>query len=64
MTPVSGETVNLMSLFGLPEIPENTKVVGEVGGGYLLGEGRYNVEWLMFDDRMRTAGKSGRSRRN
>jgi hypothetical protein len=56
VTPEGGETVNLMSRFALPEIPR-TKVVAEVGGGYLIGEGRYGVEWMMFDDSLRVCRK-------
>jgi hypothetical protein len=33
----------------LPSIPK-TKVEVEVGGGYLLGEGRYEVQWTLLDD--------------
>jgi hypothetical protein len=56
VTPEGGETVNLMSRIGLPEIPR-TKVVAEVGGGYLVGEGRYSVDWMMFDDSRRVCRK-------
>jgi hypothetical protein len=58
VTPVGGETVNLMSLINLPEIPQGTKGLAEVGGGYLAGEGRYEVQWLMFDDTMRVCRKN------
>jgi hypothetical protein len=57
VTPEGGETVNLMSLIRLPEIPK-TKVVAEIGGGYLMGEGRYSVDWMMFDDSRRVCRKS------
>lgn len=33
----------------LPDVPENRADV-EIGGGYLLGEGTYDVSWEMFDD--------------
>jgi hypothetical protein len=46
-----------MSVLDLPEIPK-TRQVAEVGGGYLVGEGRYNVQWLMFDDALRVCRKS------
>jgi hypothetical protein len=47
-----------MSSVSLPEIPEGTKVVAETGGGYLLGEGRYRVQWSMFDDAHRGCRKT------
>jgi hypothetical protein len=40
----------------LPDVPK-TKVEVEVGGGYLLGEGRYDVRWLLFDDQERVCRK-------
>jgi len=57
VTPEGGETVHLMSLINLPEIPQ-TKVVAQVGGGYLVGEGRYNVQWIMFDETARVCRKN------
>jgi hypothetical protein len=51
ITPESGgrQPVYLASRVGLPPIPK-TKVDVEVGGGYLLGEGRYDVNWALLDD--------------
>ena len=41
----------------LPEVPK-TSVELRVGGGYLLGEGTYDVRWLMRDDTGRVCRKS------
>ena len=51
ITPEGGgqKPVYLVSRTRLPSIP-TTKVDVEVGGGYLLGEGRYDVKWAMLDD--------------
>jgi hypothetical protein len=57
VTPEGGETVPLMTVIDLPEIPP-TKLVAEVGGGFLLGEGRYDVDWMMFDDASRVCRKN------
>src|ERR1017187_3302302 len=55
ITPEGGEQapVYLASGVRLPPIPK-TKMEFEVGGGYLLGEGRYDVKWALFDDADRT----------
>ena len=57
VTPDGGETVPLMSVINLPEIPQ-TKAVAEIGGGYLVGEGHYEVQWMMFDDGGRVCRKN------
>ena len=51
ITPEGGgrQPVYLVGRVTLPPVPK-TKVELEVGGGYLLGEGRYKVKWAMFDD--------------
>jgi hypothetical protein len=51
ITPEGGgqKPVYLASRTMLPSIPK-TKVAVEVGGGYLLGEGRYDVNWTLLDD--------------
>jgi hypothetical protein len=51
VTPEGGgqQPVYLGSRVRLPPIPK-TKVDIEVGGGYLLGEGRYDVDWTLLDD--------------
>lgn len=41
----------------LPDIP-HTKVELELGGGFLLGEGRYQVAWKIFDDTGRVCRKN------
>ncbi len=48
--------VYLVTSAALPNLPK-TNQLGEIGGGYLLGEGRYNVEWLLFDDSKRVCQK-------
>jgi hypothetical protein len=52
-----GKAVYLGSRMRLPEIPR-TKAQMEFGGGYLLGEGRYQVAWKMWDDTGRVCRKS------
>lgn len=54
-----GKPVLLASRTYLPDIP-NTKVEVELGGGYLLGEGRYQVRWMMLDDLGRVCRKQWR----
>lgn len=48
--------VYLVTNASLPDIPK-TNQQGEIGGGYLLGEGRYDVEWTLFDDAKRVCQK-------
>ncbi len=43
------KAVYLGDKFMLPEVPK-TNVELPVVGGYLLGEGRYRVDWMMWDD--------------
>lgn len=47
-----GKPVFLASRTRLPDVPK-TKVEVEIGGGYLLGEGRYTVRFMMMDDQGR-----------
>ncbi len=56
ITPENDPTraVYLGDKFVLPDIPK-TNIVLPVVGGYLLGEGRYRVEWMMWDDQGRVA---------
>jgi len=49
ITPEGGTPIYLGSRYRLPDVPK-TKVELEVGGGYLLGEGKYQASWTMFDD--------------
>jgi hypothetical protein len=51
-----GKPVFLASRTRLPDVPR-TKVEVEIGGGYLLGEGRYAVRWMMMDDQGRVCRK-------
>ena len=62
-----GAPVHLVDVLNLPEVPK-TKLSAEVGQGFLLGEGRYQVEVLLLDDhsrrcrgRIRVEAKRGRS---
>lgn len=47
----------LVSRVNLPKIPKTT-VNFEMGGAYIVGAGRYKVEWLLFDDQSRVCRKS------
>jgi len=46
--------VYLGDKFMLPDVPK-TNIELPVVGGYLLGEGRYHVDWMMWDDQGRVA---------
>ncbi len=61
VTPQSGPPVFLGQGFDLPPVPK-TKQLIEVGGGYLLGEGEYRVDWLLYDERDRACRKSWKTR--
>ena len=70
VTPENRSPVFLLNAIQLPEIPK-TRAEAEVGGSYLLGEGRFRVDLLLFDeqDRVCRAGwdveaKRSRSERN
>jgi hypothetical protein len=52
VTPAGGEAVYLMAPQRLPNIPE-TDVQLEFAGGFLVGEGKYRVDWLLVDDQNR-----------
>ena len=56
ITPEGDPTraVYLGDRFTLPDVPK-TNIDLPVVGGYLLGEGRYTVEWMMWDDQGRVA---------
>lgn len=58
ITPQSegAKPVFLLSNFKLPEVPK-TNLELELGGSYLLGRGRYKVDWLLLDDQGRTCRK-------
>ena len=56
MPEAGGKPVYLLNVIGLPDVPK-TKVEAEVGGSYLMGEGRYTVDLLLTDDSNRTCRK-------
>src|SRR5271157_1800054 len=58
ITPEGGDRkpVYLAARTRLPDVPK-TKVEVEIGGGYLLGEGGYQVRWTMLDDQGRVCRK-------
>jgi hypothetical protein len=61
VTPEGGgrKPVYFAGRITLPDIPRNNAEV-ELGGGYLLGVGRYRVEWMMYDDGGRVCRKQWR----
>ena len=61
ITPEGGtrNPVYLISQTGLPPVPK-TKAELPFGGGYLLGEGAYQVRWMMLDDSGRVCRKNWR----
>lgn len=52
--------VYLINVVRLPNIPP-TKLGLEIVGGYLLGQGKYKVEWALFDETMRVCRKEWRA---
>lgn len=58
ITPDGGDRkpVYLASRTRLPDVPK-TKAEVEIGAGYLLGEGGYQVHWTMMDDQGRVCRK-------
>src|SRR5882672_9457361 len=62
ITPQGGEPkpVYLINVVRLPNVPP-TKLALEVVGLYLLGQGKYNVEWTLLDETKRPVGKNGAS---
>jgi hypothetical protein len=50
VTPEGRKPVFLLSGMRLPKVPSAVKVDAEVGGSYLLGEGRYTVDLVVVDD--------------
>jgi hypothetical protein len=58
VTPEGGaKPLYLASAVRLPVVPKTRQEV-EVGGGFLLGEGKYRVDYLMADERGRVCRKS------
>jgi hypothetical protein len=56
VTPEGGRPTHLVMRYGLPEVPRTNQEV-EVGGGYLIGEGRYQVTWKLQDETGRVCRK-------
>ncbi len=58
ITPQEGDRkpIYLGTRTPLPDVPKN-KVEIEIGGGYLLGEGKYDVRWMLMDDQDRVCHK-------
>ena len=58
ITPEEGEgrPVYMVTRIDLPNIPE-TKLHAEMGGAYLMGQGRYQVEWNLVDEKNRVCQK-------
>jgi len=61
ITPLGGggQPVYFADKVLLPDIPRN-QTEFEIGGGYLLGAGRYRVDWMMYDDEGRVCRKDWR----
>jgi hypothetical protein len=59
VTPEGHEPSYFASGVRLPDLPKNKNEM-ELGGTYLVGEGRYTVDWVLFDDADRTCRKSWR----
>lgn len=45
-----GESKDLIQQFTLPPVPEKTRAVMGVDGGFMVGEGRFRVELLLSDN--------------
>ena len=56
ITPEGGLPVYLAERYQLPPVPR-TDAVAAIGGGFLLGEGRYTVQELLIDDKDRSCRK-------
>ncbi len=56
VTPQNGTPVWLAARVRLPEVPLTT-VVSDTFGGFLVGAGRYKVDWALFDDEGRVCRK-------
>jgi len=59
VTPEGGQPTYFATGVKLPNIPK-TKNEMELGGVYLVGEGRYTVDWVLFDEASRVCRKSWR----
>ena len=56
ITPEGGSPVYFGNNFRLPDVPK-TRNSAEIGGGYQLGEGRYQVRWVLADETGRVCRK-------
>ena len=56
VTPENGTPVWLGARVRLPDVPLTT-VVSDTFGGFLVGAGRYKVDWALFDDEGRVCRK-------
>jgi hypothetical protein len=56
VTPENGMPVWLAARVRLPDVPLTT-VVSDTFGGFLVGAGRYKVDWTLFDDEGRVCRK-------
>jgi hypothetical protein len=56
VTPAVGKPAYLLARVRLPTVPPN-KVKTDTFGGFLVGAGRYHVEWAMYDDQDRVCRK-------
>ncbi len=54
----SGKPVFLMNAARLPVIPPKSNLMGQIGGAYSLGPGKYRVQWMMVDEQNRACRKS------
>jgi hypothetical protein len=61
VTNRQGKAVYLGQGLDLPPVPK-TKQILEMGGGYLVGEGEYQVDWLLFDEQNRACRKSWKAK--
>lgn len=52
VTPEAGEPTFLVHKFRLPDVPD-TRLLSEMSGGFLVGEGKYRVQAMVDDDRHR-----------
>lgn len=57
VTPEHGAPAYLSSRVFLPDVPV-TKITTHTFGGFLVGPGKYRVDWVMIDDRERVCRKS------
>lgn len=57
VTPEGRDPIYLLSAIRMPAIPKN-KAEWDLGGSFLLGEGRYQVDFLIGDDLNRSCRKS------